>query len=186
MGFCTLTPGETEITLSLLQNEAISYFPAETDEDINLLGDPIPYAPRYDISTLDEATSESHLEASVIANPNLLPDYMRPDGATICRQVPISPFKPAQMDRADVCYYREDASGRGTIPNTVIELKNRRAGSRECGQIERYLKWLHRRLGDEANQIKFYLLARSFARTAEIPNEFREQVRLVSFEDCRQ
>jgi RecB family endonuclease NucS len=85
------------------------------------------------------------------------------------------------MDRADICYYTDEQIGDGTIPNTVIELKTKRAGSRECNQIVRYLKWLHKRLGNEAERIKFYLLAPSFARTATIPKEYKKQVKLVSF-----
>jgi hypothetical protein len=183
MSFCTLTPGETEIALSLLKNEPIRQIGTHSDEDVNLIGDPIPFEPKYGISSLSEAVSESHLEASVIANPDLLPDYMRPKGATICRQIPISPFKPSQMDRADICYYTEDSIREGTIPNTVIELKNKNAGKRECEQVVRYLDWLYKRLGDEASKIQFYMLAPSYAKTASIPKKYDEQVELISFGD---
>jgi len=186
MSFCTLTPAETKIALKLLKDEPIKHYEDETEEDVELEGEPIPFKPEYGITSLKEATSESHMEASVIANPDLLIDEMRPNNATICRQVPISPFKPLNMiDRADICYYyRKDAICGGTIPNVIIELKAKKAGKNECEQAQRYLRWLYRRLGREAEGIELYLLAPSFARTASVEPEFREQIYLVRFEEC--
>lgn len=186
MSFCTLTPAETKIALKLLKNEPVNHYEAKTDEDVELVGEPISFKPEYGISSLSEATSESHLEASVIANPDLLVDEMRPKNATVCRQVPISPLKPLNMiDRADICYYhRKDAICEGTIPNTIIELKAKKAGKNECEQVQRYLRWLHKRLRGEAERIELYLLAPSFARTVSVEPEFREQIHLVRFEEC--
>jgi len=118
MGFCTLTPGETEIALALIEKEPIEYIEPCTDEDIKLLCQPLPFSPKYGISSMKEATSEDHLKASIIANPQLLPEFLRPKNAVIFREVPLSPFKPYRwMDRADICYYSDDLICDGTVPN---------------------------------------------------------------------
>ena len=188
MGFCTLTPGETDIALSLLKKESSSRFSGRTSEKIDTEGSPLPFDPKYGILSLKEAFSESlfineaHVEASILANPSLLPEELRPKEATICRQVPVSPFKPFQMDRADVCYFREDSIRDGTVPNVVIELKNKRAGKNAAEQITRYLKWFYIVLGEDAARILVYLLAPSFAITGRsIPREYRSQVKFVDF-----
>lgn len=184
MGFCTLTPGETQTLLRLLENEPEGQIDPVSDEEIELQDEPVPYAPNYGVDDPTDANPESHLEAAVTANPSLLPDHLHPDGAAICRQVPISPFKPKNMDQADVCYFREDAIQDGTIPNTVIELKNNRAGKSAATQVVRYLRWLHKRLGNEAEQIDVYVYAPSFTGTFDgyIPATFADQIVKVHFE----
>ncbi|MCK4443638.1 MAG: hypothetical protein KAW09_03780, partial [Thermoplasmata archaeon] len=190
MSFCTLTPRETDLAISLLREEPVERFSRRSSEEISMEGSPVAFDQGHGIFSLQTAlrksllVSEAHMEASVIANPCLLPKEMRPKGATICRQVPISPFKPAQMDRADICYYSEDNIADGTIPNTIIELKMKRAGKWEIRQIKGYLRWLHKVLGREARRISMYLLAPSFADTKEeIPQEYSHQVKLIGLEE---
>lgn len=188
MGFCTLTPGETQTMLELLENEPEGHIRPESDEDVELEGEPVPYSPEYGVASPEDANPESHLEATVTANPSLLPEFLHPEGAAICRQVPISPFKPRDMDEADVCYFTEDSIQEGTIPNTVIELKNNRAGKGAATQVVRYLRWLHKRLGSEAEQIDVYVYAPSFTGTFNgyIPEEFTDQIQKVDFSGDRQ
>ena len=149
------------------------------------------FDPKYDIQDLSKAFSDSyfineaHLESSIIANPSLLPPNVQPEeNDALCRQVPISPFKPSQMDRADVCYYSDDAIADGTIPNRIIELKLNRAGRSAINQVKRYLDWLHKRLGREtASVIQVYLCAPSFSITAgDLPPEYNEQIHLIPLE----
>lgn len=188
MGFCTMTPGETRHALRLLKKEPERQLNPESNEDLTLDEEPLPYAPEYGVDDVSEATPESHLEASVVANPSLLPELLRPEGATICRQVPISPLKPSGMDKADVCYFREDEIREGTIPNTVVELKKDRAGKGAALQVVRYLRWLHKRLGSEAEPIDIYVYAPSFTSTFNgyIPEKFSEQIQRVTFNGDRQ
>jgi len=188
MGFCTLTPGETDIALSLLENDPIGFFKMRSHEKITLKGKPIAFEPKYGIRDLKKAfmdnvfINEAHLESSILANPNLLPKELRPHGATICRQVPVSPFKPFQMDRADICYYSEDALANGTLPNVLIELKKNRAGINAIKQIERYLKWLYLVLGDTASKVTIYLLAPSIScNKNSLTKKYRQQVHLIEF-----
>lgn len=188
MGFCTLTPGETQMMLNLLENEPEGHIEPESDEDIELQGEPVPYSPEYGVDSPEDANPESHLEAAVTANPSLLPEFLRPNGAAICRQVPISPFKPRNMDEADVCYFTDDSIQDGTVPNTVIELKNKRAGKSAATQVVRYLRWLHKRLGSKAEQIDLYVYAPSFTGTFNryIPREYTNQIQRVYFSGDKQ
>jgi len=179
MSFCTMTPFETKIALELVQNESIKKYDYSHYNEVDIIGSPTPYHPRYDMGSLDEVVSESHMEASVLSNPYLLREELRPDrGTTLCRQVPISPFKPFQMDRADICYYKESFF-RGALPYMVIELKMNAAGKAECEQTERYLKWLKKCAPDESECVNIFLLAPGFKRTAIISHEFRNQIHLV-------
>ena len=184
MGFCTLAPGETEIALSLLEKEPIDCIEPYTDEDIELLCQPPPFSPEYSISSMKEATSEDHLKVSIIANPQLLPEFLQPKNAVICREVPLSPFKPYRwMDRADICYYSDDLIGYGTIPNIVIEVKNKKCGKNEIEQLIRYIKWLYKVLGDEVNKIEFYLIAPtvSIKAKSEILPKFKNKIKFYEF-----
>jgi len=186
MGFCTLTPGEIDIALSLLKKSTTSVC-VRSSERIDLEGAPVAFEPKYGISDLKDAfrnsllVNEAHLEASILANPNLLPSELRPSHkATICRQVPVSPYKPFQMDRADICYYLEDSIADGTLPNVLIELKKNQADINAMRQVERYLKWVYLVLGEEASRISVYLLAPSFACSKQsLPSKYRPQVQLV-------
>ena len=180
MSFCTMTPFETNIALELLQNESIKSYEYRNYDEIEIIGSPTPYHPRFDIENLGEVVNESHMEASVLSNPNLLNEELRPDKeTTLCRQVPISPYKPFQMDRADICYYKESFY-RGALPYMVIELKKNFAGRAECEQTQRYLKWLKKCAPDESENINIFLLAPGFKRTAGISYEFRNQIHLIA------
>lgn len=188
MGFCTLTPGETDILLRLLEEEPEDSVQPQSEEPMGLSDEPVAFAPEYGIDYAEEAHPESHLEASVIANPELLPTHLQPDQATICRQVPISPFKPADMDLADVCYFTEAKIRDGTIPNTIIELKLRKAGKAAAQQVKRYLIWLHQRLGQEAEKIQIFVYAPDFTRTFDgyIPESYSGQIQKVRFDEQEQ
>lgn len=183
MSFCTLTPGETAIALRLLRDGGDGEIDISSVESVELKGFPTPFKPEYGVARTSETTSEAHLEASILSNPRLLPEDIRPrKGTVICRQVPISPFKPSQMDRADICFYSEPGLFDATIPDTVIELKKGRAGKGDLDQVMRYEKWLEKRLGSEAAKIKLYLLAPEFTRTISIPHEYRDRIFLRSLD----
>lgn len=183
MSFCTLTPGEVDILLELMKKTSENLFKG-TRETLELEKEPLPFRPEYGITRVEEATTEAHLETSVLANPELLPVKLRPrEDWTLCRQIPISPFKPSQMDRADITYYSDDKIRDGTIPNTILELKYKTAGKNEVMQVVRYTRWLQKIVPDELDRISIYLYAPSFTRNIKdhIPREFRDQIGLVTF-----
>lgn len=142
----------------------------------------MPFSPDLGIQTLQTAENEAHLEASILANPTLLPESLRPGQVTLCRQVPMSPFKPSEMDRADICYYSDDEIRHGSIPNTLIELKVGRARAREAEQVSRYVKWLDRRLGHDSYAIRFVLLALECdLRGWNANSEYKARINACSF-----
>ena len=182
MGFCTVTPGETDILLELLKTEYEGEI-MPVSEPIQLEGDPVPFSPKYVVDSPGEAHPESQLEAYLISKPALLPEHIQPNGATICRQVPISPFRTSDIDQADICYFTEDRIRDGTIPNTVLELKITKAGKSASQQVNRYLKWLHQRLGKDAQNIEVYVFAPGFTSTFEdyIETSLLEQIEKYEF-----
>lgn len=133
----------------------------------------------------DEIHGEAHLEASVLGNPSLLPEVLRPSkNDVLCRQVPMCPFKPSDLDKADICFYSDTNPLRqGTIPNTIIELKKKKAGKGQVMQVQRYLKWLDKVCPNEAPAVKAVLLAPDFVRNIErhIFPECRERLELYPF-----
>ena len=82
----------------------------------------------------------------------------------MCRQIPISPFKPENMYRADICLYdTEDLIQGGTLPNVVIELKDEKANFHAYEQVHRYLRWLEKVTEpNEFEKIEAYIVAPSF------------------------
>lgn len=185
MSFCTLTPREVDLLLELMERSSENIFHG-TNEQIRLETEPIPFKPEHGITKVEEASNEAHIEASVLANPKLLPPILRPkENWTLCRQIPISPFKPSQMDRADIVYFSDEKIRNGTIPNTIIELKYRSAGKQEAKQILRYVRWLKKIVPDELERISLYLYAPSFKRNFNdhIPREYSSFINLVSFKE---
>lgn len=185
MTFCILTPAEVEIALDLLQRSGRKRHD-ECPDDTTLKGEPLPFDLRSLPSEARDCTSEAQLEFAAAANPPLLwqhlPRDLVPSACSVARQVPISPFKSYQMDRADLCFFHQPAVLRGAIPNLIVELKAKRAGSAEVEQIDRYLLWLRKRLLQEADGIQLVLFAPSFARTVRPLAHWGDQVRLVSYD----
>jgi len=190
MSFCTMTPGEVSIALKLIErsDEKINI---ETDENIELTEDPLSFTPSLGFRSIKEAMeqaeNEAHLEALLLASPSIWPEDIRPTGDyVLCRQVPMSPFKPPQwIDKANICIYQDPLINNGTIPSTILELKVRRVSNKDVAQVVKYAKWLDIILNDKASQIKFFLCGPSFARNIEIniPDEYRGQIKLVKLGD---
>jgi RecB family endonuclease NucS len=87
------------------------------------------------------------------------------------------------MDRADITYYTDEPISNGTIPNTIIELKHRRAGKKEALQVVRYVKWLEKIAPTDFERISINLFAPSFTRNIRdyIPREYSTHIKLVPF-----
>ena len=151
-GFTPLTPGETRRLLRVFEELGEEY---EYDDGptIELQGDPTPYKREFSIDSASEAQSEAHLEAEILANPELLPRTLQPDPNThLVRQVPMTPYKPYgdQSDRADVCYYNTNNPVRdATLPNRLLELKVSKSGGPEARQAAKYRRWLGKLLGED-------------------------------------
>lgn len=140
-GFCPMGPGETEKLLEQIEQSDETYRPDKDIEvpEVTLDESAVePFRPEYGINEVkrENLTNEDHLEASVIANPSLLPDQLTSGTHhSIVRQAPISPLKPMQIDQIDICYYDPEFED-GIYPSQVLELKYTEPSSPE--QIKRY------------------------------------------------
>ena len=142
MSFCTLTPGETDIALKLCC-ESSEIHKSISTEDISLGAEKVMFNP--ELLEWNGFINEAHLEFTLLADIEPLKHLLAEDVFILCRQVPISPFKPFQMDRADICLYSTNRPiCNGTIPNVIVELKRERANFHAYNQVVRYLKWLEK------------------------------------------
>jgi hypothetical protein len=142
MSFCTLTPGETQISVDL-EKKSDKYFDVACNEEMIVGVNQQLFESRF----IDENSyqNEAHLEFSLLADLDHIKHLLPSDSYILCRQVPISPFKPYHMDRADICLYSlSNHIENGTIPNVIIELKNKKANFHAYEQMVRYLDWLSR------------------------------------------
>lgn len=159
MGFCTLTPGETKIALNLIgkSKNRIDYSlsPVCASGGKRLFSEEL-IDPNY--------MNESELEFNLLANFDKFLGILGRNHYCLCRQIPISPFKPENMDRADICLYdTEDLIQGGTLPNVVIELKDEKANFHAYEQVHRYLRWLEKVTEpNEFEKIEAYIVAPSF------------------------
>lgn len=181
MGFCTLTPGEVKELLCLI-SETSSKFDYSICADINKVGDEVV----FDSSLVDikeQFINEAQLEFTILSSLTPLHDLFD-NNYVLCRQVPISPFKPMDMDRADICLYSfEDPIKNGTIPNIVIELKRGQTNYVAYNQTVRYLKWLQLiTTTEEFNKIKAFVIADSFTpiRREKVDCSFEEKIKIFS------
>lgn len=142
MSFCTLTPGEVQISLDLVKKSK-EYFNTDGNENM-IIG---VRQTLFDSRFIDENSyqNEAQLEFTLLADLKRIKHLLPNDSFILCRQVPISPFKPFQMDRADICLYSlSNPIRNGTIPNVIVELKNKKSNFHDYEQMVRYLNWLER------------------------------------------
>ena len=183
MGFCTLTPGESSIAIRLL-SESAKKFDMSSDETMIIGQNQQIFSADY-LPDDKKYQNEAHLEFSLLADIEPFKHLFPKDDYILCRQVPISPFKPANMDRADVCLYGlANRLGEGTIPNIIIELKRDRANFNAYNQVVRYLKWLEKITDiDSFKKIQAYIIAPSFyINKNKINTVYLEKIKLYSIE----
>lgn len=189
MGFCILTPGEVEIAMQLLLNSE-DKFDIEDAEEISVEKPLTLFSTCYGIQNLkrERIINESHLEFSLISNKELLSKFLDlPEKYLLSRQIPISPFKPYQMDRADICVYDiEKPINKGTLPNIIIELKKDKANKYALYQVERYLKWLDIIIDDKDvfRSIKAYIIAAGFTNNMDkllLSSHYSSQIQLINY-----
>lgn len=183
MSFCTLTPGEVKELINLLSQSDKSIVFSECD-DINKSGE----ERLFDNSLVDirsEFINEAQMEFSILSSLTPLHKLFE-NNYILCRQVPISPFKPMDMDRADICLYSLDSPIReGTIPNIVIELKKGKTNYHAYNQTVRYLNWLKMITTDEEfSKVKAFIIANSFypIKRNKVNTCFEEKIKMFSID----
>ncbi|OQC43839.1 MAG: hypothetical protein BWX59_02255 [Bacteroidetes bacterium ADurb.Bin028] len=182
MGFCTLTPGETEIALDLL-NRSEKKFNIKNDENIGIGEKKTLFS--SDLIQLSQFINEANLEFNILTNLKFISELIPDANYVLCRQVPISPFKPFNIDRADICLYnKDDLIKNGTIPNIIIELKKDKANFHAYNQISNYLKWLEKITNeDEFNKITPIIVAKNFnINKRKIEKKYYSKIKCFSIE----
>ena len=117
------------------------------------------------VNVSDDLINEAQLEFTILSSLKPFSDFLS-DNYILCRQVPICPFKPMNMDRADICLYSlKNPIKNGTIPNIIIELKKDKSGAtaKAYNQVVRYLHWIQSITNEEEfNQITAFLISPEF------------------------
>ena len=183
MGFCTLTPGEVSTLVSLV-SKSDNTIDFSVVESINKEGRETLF--RKDlVSVNDELVNESQLEFTILSSLEPFSEFLS-DEYVLCRQVPISPFKPSEMDRADICLYSiNHPIKNGTIPNVIIELKKEIAKIDAYKQVCRYLKWLEAiTTPDEFEKILVYIIAPKIGRISKkkVDVKYQDKIQMYSIE----
>lgn len=184
MGFCTLTPGEVK-TLKALISKSTTKIGFEGLGEIDKQGEETVF--NDDLVSLDEnLVNEAQLEFTILASLEPFADFLS-DDFVLCRQVPISPFKPSEMDRADICLYSMNTPIKnGTIPNIVIELKKDKATKAAYKQVTRYLKWLETiTTKKEFDLVSVYIIAPQIGkiRKQSVDLIYSDKIRMYSIEN---
>lgn len=181
MGFCTLTPGEVT-TLKELISQSSLHINYEGEGEIDKNGDGTLFDERL-VSVDDDLVNEAQLEFTILSSIELFSDFLQ-DEYVLCRQVPISPFKPSEMDRADICLYSiTDPIKNGTIPNVIIELKKDAGNKAAYEQVIRYLRWVRNITTDEEyKKVKAYIIAPRITRikASSVPQKYRDKILMYS------
>ena len=183
MGFCTLTPGEVKTLNELI---AISTKKIEFKGlgEIDKQGEETVFDDGL-VSLEDELVNEAQLEFTILASLEPFAEFLT-DDYVLCRQVPISPFKPSEMDRADICLYSMNTPIRnGTIPNVVIELKKEKATTAAYEQVIRYLRWLKAITEEnEFEKVTVYIIAPQIGRIRRksVDVTYENKIKMYSIE----
>ena len=181
MGFCTLTPGEVS-TLHTLITQSNQRIVFEGEGEIDKTGEGTLFDSNL-VSIDDDLLNEAQLEFTILSSIQPFADFLQ-DEYVLCRQVPISPFKPSEMDRADICLYSiSNPIKNGTIPNVIIELKKDAGNKAAYEQVERYLKWVKNiTTPEEYARVKAYIIAPRITRikTTSVSAEYKDKILMYS------
>ena len=183
MGFCTLTPGEVS-TLTTLISQSEEKIDFTSVDNINKVGNETLFQKDL-VSIEDKLVNEAQLEFTILSSLEPFSEFLS-DDYVLCRQVPISPFKPSEMDRADICLYSMNQPIKnGTIPNIIIELKKDVAKKDAYIQVSRYLRWLETiTTPDEFKEIRVYIIAHKIGRIkkSKVDLKYSDKIKLYSID----
>lgn len=138
----TISPAETDILLDLLENNPKGRIAPASEEPIRLEGEPVPFSPKFGVKELVDARSTIHLEALVLATPRLLPTTLRTDRLTPCRQYPVSPFRPSNVDSVNIGYFTDMVIEEGSLPSRLLHLKEGTVTHKLAEKVRRQTTWL--------------------------------------------
>lgn len=186
MGFCTLTPGEVK-TLNELISKSEKRIDFEGLGEIDKHGEETVFDDKL-VSLDEDLVNEAQLEFTILSSLEPFADFLT-DDYVLCRQVPISPFKPSEMDRADICLYSmSHPIKNGTIPNVVIELKKDKATRPAYEQVARYLRWLESiTTPEEFDEVQVFIIAPQIGRIrkGQVNLNYESKIRMYSIEQSQ-
>lgn len=178
-GMVTMSPFETTVALELLNlRGSVRHTPASA-EAVTRRSEGVTPGVSFDLLGRNARSNEAEIEARALNNPAALGMNIVWEHVRLARQFPVSPFKPFQLDRADICIFSREVN-EWSIPSDIIELKRGRAGKPALDQIRRYQKWLRVHLtGEEQASIQFYIAAESFTTPVQEAVKHMAQVDLI-------
>lgn len=180
MSFCTLTPHEVSLLKKLIyrKNSKIDY---KKCANIDIGGNVTCFEYAY-VDLDNDFINEAELEFTILSSLKPFKSLFSCN-YVICRQVPLSPFKPANMDKADICLYDVDnAIQNGAIPNIVIELKREKANKDAYNQVVRYLSWLEKiTKKSEFNKIKAFIISKSFVKIKKTDVDIKYNNKIIMY-----
>ena len=184
MAICTLTPRETEILMNLIEKSDDRILFEHSPQENNLNNEKVLF---YKDLIGEEIRSESHLEFSLLADNDKLKSIVsktikltEKENFVKGRQIPLSPFKPMQFDRADICLYDlNNPIKNKSLPNIIIELKKDKTNYKAYEQVTRYLRWIEQiTSNEEFEKVRAIIIAPDFKRTLNIKELKKRKITL--------
>ena len=167
-GMCTLTPYETNTLLKLIYEKGKMIEPLKLTNPTTKIdhSKKTIFSNKLIIERFENKkwSVEAELEFLLLAIETKLNDIL-PEGKYVkTRQVPLCPFKPQNLDYADICLYDlENPIKEGSLPNIIIELKKDSADYNAYNQVNKYLRWLEQiTTKSEFELINAYIIAKTF------------------------
>jgi len=160
-GMVAISPGETNRLIELVRDDPSGVIGHDENDVIDRCEEPIPHDPDYGPDLLGARTQEGLL-AAALADPSQLSVGLPPRGASIAQRVPISPFRPRDVEFADVGWYTGRSINGGTLPDVLLYLDDEPAGAALRHRIDIQQAWLERLLGDGARAIDRFVAAPAF------------------------
>ena len=184
LGMATLTPKETEILLDLLKNSEEKIKPIQINEPKIKPDEKTIFSEEFVKG--EKQIYETHLEFLLLSQTGLIKKIIPVGEYTRCRQIPLCPFKSKNYDRVDIALYnKNDKIKDGTLPNIIIELKNKDVSYKEYKQVNRYLEWLERVAEDDFEKIKAILVGPKISENLNKNKLERERINTRYFEKIK-
>ena len=198
-GMCTLTPYETNLLLKLIDEKGTMIENINDNEITYPKIEPEKkkiFTNQFIIERLEkeEWNLEAELEFLLISTGKKIKEIVPEGNYITTRQIPLCPFKPENLDYADICLYDLNKKIKeGAIPNIVIELKKDYANYNAYDQVNKYLRWLEQiTTSSEFELINAYIVAKEFKsinyRTLNkkgISLKYKDKINLYSLNENR-
>ncbi|MGL5548159.1 MAG: hypothetical protein ACRDD4_00430 [Culicoidibacterales bacterium] len=164
--FCKLIPKEVEILVNLISNSNRKKA-LKCEKKVEIENEKTLQKFEKKHLTYTNFINEAQLEHTILADFSFFETTFNLKNYVLCRQVPMCPFKPFNLDKVDISVYDLDNPIKeGAIPNIIIELKKDKGNKNTVIQINKYLDWLKLILSaEEFRMIKACVIASDFVKS---------------------